>query len=235
MLELVGELEPAGIIGVDVEIGEAFVHAAELGGEHLLNLIVVEGGEDFFDPGGELDFDVEGGAVSSEAVGVAQSGEELVFDIPGGPEAVEVEAAGANLTLAQILEADLAVDAFCVHERADVAVFLRSLDLLQFGDEVVNPLLEAYVAGGCVHHADGGEVMACDVSGELATGAVPAAVALCLRVEPGTLAKKGEHALRLKVEKILGVEVLRLLQWTAGQAHIVQRQRDSLDLNFWRK
>src|ERR1700748_2509627 len=189
MFELVGELEPAGIVGIGVEIGEDFVHATELGGEHALDLLVVEIGEDVLGPSGELDFDVERGAVAGELVGVAQSGEELVLDVPWRPEAVEVEVAGVGFAFATLLESDLAVDALCVHEGADVAVFLRVLNGLQLCDEVVGALLETYVTCGRVHQADSGEIVSGNVSGELAAGTVPTAVTLRLGVETGALAK----------------------------------------------
>ena len=76
--------------------------------------------------------------------------------------------------------------------------------------------------------------MSRNVPGELPAGTVPAAVALRLGVEAGALAQEGEHAFGLKLEEVGGVEVLRFLEWTAGQAHAAQRQRDCFELNFFR-
>jgi hypothetical protein len=73
------------------------------------------------------------------------------------------------------------------------------------------------------------------VSGELPPCAIPTAIPLGFWIETGALAKIGKHALRLKVEEILRIEVLRTLQRTAGQPHTAQRQRDSLKLNLMRK
>src|SRR5579862_6744437 len=76
--------------------------------------------------------------------------------------------------------------------------------------------------------------MSRDVSGELPSGPVPAAVPLRLRVKTRALPKKGEHTFGLKLEQIRSVKILRLLQWTARQSHVTQRQRDSLELNLGR-
>ena len=56
-----------------------------------------------------------------------------------------------------------------------------------------------------------------NVSSELPPGSVPAAVALRLRIETGALAKKRQHAFRLKLEQVRGVQILRLLKRTARQ------------------
>ncbi len=73
-----------------------------------------------------------------------------------------------------------------------------------------------------------------NVSGELPPGSVPTAITLCLRLETGALPKKRQHAFGLKLEQVRGVEILRLLQRTARQAHAAQRQRDSLELDLFR-
>src|SRR6185437_10455549 len=145
MLVLVRELEPARVVGVGVKICEHFIHAAEFRRQHFLNLIAIEIGENAFRPAGELDLDVEGLLVSSQMVGIAQTGEELVLDIPGRPEAVKVEAAGSNLTLAEILIANLASHALRILLSTDVAVTLRFLNLRKLRNHVVYALLEAHV------------------------------------------------------------------------------------------
>ena len=53
--------------------------------------------------------------------------------------------------------------------------------------------------------------MTCYVTGELPPRPVPTTVALRFRVETSALAKKGEHALRLKLEQVLSIKILRLL------------------------
>ena len=73
VLEFVGERQPARVAGVGVEVGQHFVHAAELGGQHPLDLLVVELRQDALGPGGELDLHVERRAVAGVAVGVAQA------------------------------------------------------------------------------------------------------------------------------------------------------------------
>ncbi len=104
MLELVGEIQPAFVAGVGVEIGEDLVHAAELGVEHALDLGVAHSGQNALGPGGELDFELERGPVAGETVGIAQAGVGLVQRVPRRPHAVEVETAGADVALGDLLE-----------------------------------------------------------------------------------------------------------------------------------
>ena len=80
----------------------------------------------------------------------------------------------------------------------EIAVAVLVLDLLQLADDVVGALLEADVAGRRPHQADGREVVAGDVTGEVSAVAVPAAVGLRLRHEAGALAVEREHAIRLE-------------------------------------
>ncbi len=228
VVEVVRQRQPALVAGVGVEIGEHLVHAAELGGEHPLRLRVVELRDDALDPRRVLDLDVERCAVAREAIRVAQPGEDLVDDVPGGPEAVQVESAGADDAAAQLLEADLAVHAVLVGLRADVAVALFVLHGLQLGDEVVGALLEAVVAGRGVHQADGRQVVARDVAGELAARPVPPAVALGLRLEAGALPEKGHHPVHFEREQVVAVQVLGVLERPAGQPDVGERQRTSL-------
>ena len=54
MLESTRQREPACVAGIDVEIGEHFVHAAVLGVEHLRNLRVVRAARIALRPSGEL-------------------------------------------------------------------------------------------------------------------------------------------------------------------------------------
>src|SRR6185437_11157492 len=127
---------------------------------------------------GELDFDIQRCLVSGEMVRIAQAGKELVLDIPGRPQAVEVEASGADLTLAQVFKLNLASHTLRILLCADVAVALRVLNLLQLRNHLVGALFEAHVARGRVHHADRGEIVTCNVSGELPPTTVPTAVPL---------------------------------------------------------
>ena len=54
----------------------------------------------------------------------------------------------------------------------------------EFVDDVVGALLEARIARHGEHQADGREVVAGDVSGELAAVGIPARIALRLRLRP---------------------------------------------------
>src|SRR5580698_5153821 len=234
MLELVAELEPARVIGVSVKVCEHLIHAAELGRQHFLDLIVVEIGENALCPCGELDFDIQRRLVSREVVRIAQPGKELVLYIPRRPQAVQVEASRSDLTLAQILEANLAIHTLRILQRADVAVLLRVLNLLQLRNHIVGALFEAHVTRSRIHHADRGEIVTRDVSGELPPSSIPTAVPLRLRVETCALAKIGEHAGRLKLQQVRSIEILRLLQRATCQPHSVHRQRNSLEWNLVR-
>src|SRR5215472_3033877 len=234
MLELVGKLEPARVIRVRVKVCQHLIHAAELGRQHLLNLIVAEIGENAVCPCGEFDLDIECLLVSGEMVCIAQPGKELVLDIPRRPQAVQVEASGADLTLAQIFKTNLAGNAFSVQLRADVAIALRFLNLSQLLHHLVGALFEAHVAGGRIHHADRGKIMARNVSSELPPSTVPPAVSFRRRLETGAFAEIRKHAGRLKLQQILCIEILRLLQRATRQPHGVHWQRNGLELNLVR-
>src|SRR6185437_7617778 len=110
----------------------------------------------------------------------------------------------ADLTLAEILVANLASHALRILLGTDVAVTLRFLNLRQLRNHIVGALFEAHVTRGCIHHADRREVVTRDVSGELTPRPIPAAVPLRLRIETRALAKVGKHAGRLKLEQVRG-------------------------------
>ena len=99
------------------------------------------------------------------------------------------------------------------------------MNSLELADHVVDPLLEARIARCLPHEADGRQVVAGDVSGEVAVVAVPAAVGLRLRLEAGTLPIERQHPIGLEREEVRCVEILRALERSAGEAHRVQRQR----------
>ena len=184
VFELVGQSQPSRVAGIGVEVGQDLVHAAKLGIEHALHLRVTHPAHDALGPLGELDFEFQRRPVAGEAIGVAQAGEGLVQRVPGRPHAVQVEAAGADVTLGNSLEDDGAVGPLLVGDGAQVAVATLVLDLLEFFDQVIGALLEARVAGGGIHQAHRREVMAGDMAGELlAVDGIPATVTLGFRLQ----------------------------------------------------
>ena len=220
MLELVREIEPALVAGVGEQIRHHLVHAAELAGQHALDGRIVHRRQIRLGPAAELDGDVERGLVAGVAIGIAQAGERLVQRVPRRPQAVEIEVRRLDVALRDLGERFLHSG-----QRAREAVAVGVLAGLDLGDEVVGALLEARIAGGRVHQADGGEVMAGDVSGELAAVGVPAGVALGLLRQARALAVEREHAIGIERQQVGRVEILRLLERPAGQANRGERQR----------
>ncbi len=133
MLEAVGKRPPASVAGIGVQVRKNLIHPPELGLEHLLRLRLVERREDVLGPGGELDFHGQGGPVTHEPVGVAQTGEKFVLYILRRPEAVEIEAARPDFPLRQLGEADFTVHVVAVHQRAQITVGV--LNPLHFAHE----------------------------------------------------------------------------------------------------
>ena len=137
-----------------------------------------------------------------------------------------------NDAATEILETFLAIDqcgAIAVvagQQGAEVTVALFGLDFVQLGHDIIGALLEARVAGGGVHIANGREVMAGDMTGKLAAGAVPTSVTLLgFRWQTGPFAEVIQHAVGIEGQQIGGVEILGVFERTPGQADIRQRQR----------
>jgi hypothetical protein len=127
MFELARECEPTGIPGIGVKVGQYFVHSAELGVEHSLELDVVEFRENALGPRSEFDLELEGEAIGRVAIGVAEAGIIFVQDVPRRPEAVEVEPAGADVAFG-----DLGESFFAIGKSAEVSIALRILNDFQF-------------------------------------------------------------------------------------------------------
>jgi hypothetical protein len=77
---------------------------------------------------------------------------------------------------------------------------------------------------GRVHQADGGEVMAGDVSGELTAVRIPAGIAFRLLRQAGALPVERQHAIGIERQQVGRVEILRFLERTAGQSNRGERQ-----------
>ncbi len=224
MLELEREGEPAPVPGVGPQIGEDFVHAALLGVEHLRELGRAERRQDALGPGSESGFDLERRGVARVPVGVAQTGERLVQCVPGRPEPVEIERLRADDAVVQFAERLASV-----LERAQVAVAVLVLHFLEAGHEIVGALLEPIVARGLVHEAHRGEMVARDVSGEIAAVAVPSRVAGCFGRQARTDPVVRQHPVGIEREQVLHVLLLRVLQWSTREPHVGQRHGTGAD------
>ena len=224
VLELVGERKPTRVARVGIQVAQHLIHAAELGVHHVLQLRVVQPGEDALGPGGELDLDSERRAVSGVTICVAQSGVRLVQRVPGRPLSVQIECGGANFTPSQLAEGLLPS-----FQRAQVAIAVRVLDFFQLPHDVIRPLLEARVARGGPHQAHRREVMTGDVTGEVPAVPVPAAVRLGLRLEAGAVPVIRQHPVGLEREQITGVQLLGVLERSRQQPDGAQGERPGLD------
>ena len=193
VLELVGEVEPTPVAGVGVQVGHHLVHAAELGGEHLLNGRVIHRIEIRRGPSRELDLDLERRLVAGVAIRVAQARERLVQRVPRRPQAVEIEVRRADVAVRHLRERRLHA-----LQRPGKPVAMRVLHQLQLAHDVVGALLEANIAGGGEHQADGREVMPGNVSCQLAAIGIPTCVALGFWPEPRKRAVKRQHAVGLE-------------------------------------
>ena len=85
MFELARQLEPAVVAGVDVQVDEDLVHAAELGIHHVFEFGFAEVGQHGFRPFREADLDVQRRPVSCMAPGIAKAAERLVKRVPRRP------------------------------------------------------------------------------------------------------------------------------------------------------
>ena len=150
MVELVRQRQPPSIAGVGVQIREHFVHAAEFGVEHLLELSIAQARQNALGPLRELDFHVERRAVSRVSKRVAESRVRLVQGVPWRPEAVEIEGRRSDVPLRELGEG-LAT----ASERAQIAIAILVLNSLELADHVVDPLFEARFARGLPHETDG--------------------------------------------------------------------------------
>src|SRR4030042_583188 len=105
MFETIGKVQPAFIARIGVEIGQHFVHAAELGVKHSLILGFGKPGKNPLCPFGDLYLDFESRLVTGIAISIPQTRERLVQDIPRHPTPVEVEAARTNISTGYCVQA----------------------------------------------------------------------------------------------------------------------------------
>src|SRR4029077_11261471 len=110
----------------------------------------------------------------------------LVQRVPRRPEAVEVEGRRSDRPLRQLVEGLASPGA-----RAEIAVAVPVLDGFQLADDIVGAFLETSIAGGGPHQADGRQVMAGDVSGQVPIVAIPSAVRRRLGLEAGACPVEG--------------------------------------------
>ena len=83
-------------------------------------------------------------------------------NVPGRPEAIEVEAAGTDVALSNLGKTFPAVG-----KGTQVTICVSVLNFLEFFDDVVGAFFEARVAGSGPHETDGREIMASNVAGEI--------------------------------------------------------------------
>src|SRR6185437_652754 len=198
---------------------EDFVHSAKLGVEHVLDLLVVEAGQNSLGPAGEFRLDIQRRLVAGEAIRVAQAGERLVQRVPWRPLAVEVECGGLDLALRERVEALPAA-----FERAEIAVAVLVLHDLELRDDVIDAILESPVASRRPHGAGRGEIVTRDVAREISAAAVPSTIRLCPWREAGVLAVVRQHTIRLQLDQVPDVGVLRLFERATEQADAAERE-----------
>ncbi len=83
MVEPLGHGEPPAVPGLQADVGEHLVHAAELGAEHRLHLGGAQPGRTGVDPPGEPQQHVAGLRVADQPPDVEQPGERLVDAVVG--------------------------------------------------------------------------------------------------------------------------------------------------------
>jgi hypothetical protein len=120
-------------------------------------------------------------------IGVAQSGVGFVKRVPRSPHAVQIEPSGPDVSVGDVFLEDVSsVASLGIAERSKVTGAALVLDFLEFGDKAVRTLFEAHIAGGGIHQADGGQIMAGDVTGELfALHRIPTSIAIRLGFKSG--------------------------------------------------
>src|ERR1041385_8817678 len=68
--------------------------------------------------------------------------------------------------------------------------------------------------------------MAADMASELATIRIPAAIALFgFGFESGAFAQMIEHTIRLELQEIVGIKILRVFERAAGETNVRKRER----------
>ena len=130
VLELARQLQPSFVAGILIQVDHDFVHAADLGVHHVLELVFIEVGKNPPCPFPERDFHFQGGAVAGVAIRIAQTAEHLVERVPGGPQAVEIERSGLYFARARG-----ATGIPSALQRRQVAVAMLVLNDFQFPDE----------------------------------------------------------------------------------------------------
>ena len=218
VLEALRQQKPAHASGVGVEISKDLVHAAVLCIQHPLHLRLIQRRQHALGPFSKRRLDFQRQRVGGVTIRIAQSGVGLVQRIPRRPEAIQIETAGLDLAFGQSCER--VTKSF---QRANVSVAVFALHDFQFAHDVVGSGLEPHVAGGLVHIRHRGEVMSCDVSGEIASAPIPPCIRRSLRRQSGPLPIERQHPIGIECEQICRGEILRMLERTAGQAYPVER------------
>ena len=131
-----GEILP--FTGDRIQIAQYFSHAAVLGSEHALHVVITQRtGPDFYPPGHFLDY-IEGLHVARVQVHVEQTGHDFVHGVEGRPHRDALPQ-----TIEQLLR-----------KGAEIAILIRRLAARQFRDQCVAFLLEVFIAGARIHQRD---------------------------------------------------------------------------------
>ena len=163
------------VAGVRGEVDHDLEHAAVLGAEHVLHLVLVEVAQGGDHAVRELLFHIERLPVSGQAVGVAKSGEDFVDGVERHPDAVQVERLGAHLAAFELVQ-----PAFVLGVNVPGAELV--LALRELVHDIVAAFLRLRVAAVRVCHGERGEVMPQRMPRDVAR--FPAAVGLRLRFQP---------------------------------------------------
>ena len=200
------------VAGDGEEVGQDLVHAAELGLERRLALLLAQPVHAELDPAGHLDQHVEGLRVAAQLVHVEQAGHDLVERVVGRPHA---------LALLQPVEELLGKRG----QITRVGARRQSLlDLGQLRDHRVGAGLEARVAGRRVHQGARGQEVTDTVSAQLDVGCFPAAERRGRGGQPGVEAERVQEPVEVQAQQELLVPEHGVAERSVQQAHLGERE-----------
>jgi len=222
--EALGEREIFGVASDGVYVGEDLIHAALFALEHALDLFVGEVGDEAVAPIAEPNEDVAGLGVAGDEPGVAEAGEGFMQVVPRDPFPVDGE-----VVHFQFAGGDFGPEFAAVGRAADVAVAVGALALGHLGDHVIEAARHLGVAGGDGHLGECGQVVAGHVAIE--AGAFPVRVFRSFGGKACFGSEGGHEPVNIEREDVAGIDILRGLERSLGQAHIAQVEE--LDLGGW--
>ena len=208
VVEITREPQVLGVAGDGEEVGQDLVHAAELGLERRLALLLAQPVHAELDPARHLDQHVEGLRVAAQLVHVEQAGHDLVERVVGRPHA---------LALLQPVEELLGKRG----QITRVGARRQSLlDLGQLRDHRVGAGLEARVAGRRVHQGARGQEVTDAVAAQLDVGCFPAAERRGRGGQPGVEPERVQEPVEVQAQQELLVPEHGLPERAVQQAHV---------------